>query len=324
MSNATKTLLALFVILLVITGLVKFTGNRNESRALRNAVVKFDTTKADRITIKSGKTGDVVLTKVNKIWKVRALNGSKEYKANQQAVKDAMSQVNDLMPVSVVTRDKKKFRRYQVDSTGTFVSINAGNRKAADFYLGRFQYAGPGGITTYIRPAGQNNVYAVNGYITDSFAKKLNNWRDRRIWKIRRGDISQIDMIYPADSSFTAKPVKKGKWISGKDTLDMGIFSNVLNQLTDFTADGFENKMSPNQFGKPLYQIKVHMNNGVVRDIRFKPDKADSNSYIGITNNYPYVFKESKSIYKQEVFRSRKYNLKKTYAHLNNKRSGHK
>lgn len=319
MSNATKTLLALFVILLVITGLVKWTGNSNASRGLRNAVVKFDTTQVNKISIENGKTGNVVLNKVDKVWKVKAANGQKEYKANQQLVANALEQVNNIMPTSIVTRDKGKFRRYEVDSTGTRVQINDGKKDLSDFYIGRFQYSGPGQMTTYLRPAGQKNVYAVNGYLTDAFGKKLNKWRDRQIWIIKKADISKIDMIYPADSSFSAEQVKKGQWVSGKDTLDMGIFTSALDHFLNFSAEDYENSMTPSGFGKSLYQIKIHLSNGVVKDIRFKPDSKDKKSYIGITDGYPYVFTQNKKLFDEDVFRSRKYFLKKTHVHLNKK-----
>ncbi len=319
MSNATKTLLALFVILLVITGLVKWTGNSNTSSGLRNAVVKFDTAKVNKITIENGKTGDVVLNKVNKMWKVKSATGTKVYKADRQQVANALEQVNNIMPTSIVTRDKNKFRRYEVDSTGTRVQINDGNKNLSDFYIGRFQYSGPGQMTTYVRPSGQNNVYAVNGYLSDSFTKKLNKWRNRKIWTIKKANISKIDMIYPADSSFSAEPVKKGQWVSGKDTLDMGIFTSVLDHFLNFSAYDYENGMTPSEFGKPLYEIKIHLTNGVVKDLKFKPDTKDKKSYIGITNGYPYVFTENKKLFDEEVFRSRKYLLKKTHVHMNKK-----
>ena len=315
MSNATKTLLTLFVILLIITGLVKFTGNGNASRALSQAVVKLDTAKVDKVIIKNGKTGDVELTKANKSWKVKSLKGSKGYKADKQEITSALSRINNVMPVSVVTRDKNKFRRYQVDTTGTLVQFYYGNKKMAGIYIGRFNYSGPGNMTTYIRRAGQNDVFAVNGMLAGAFTKKMNDWRDKNIWKIMKSNINKIDMIYPADSSYSAMPVKEEKWVSGKDTLDLGLFSEVLDQLTDFTANGFQNNLSPEQFGKPLYEIKIHMNNGVVKDIKFKPDDTDSTSYIAVANGYPYVFKENKNLYDTQVFRSRNYELNKTHDH---------
>ncbi|HKJ45052.1 MAG TPA: DUF4340 domain-containing protein [Balneolales bacterium] len=302
MSNATKTLLALFAVLLVLTGIVKLTGNGSSSKGLQSAVIKLDSAKVDKIQINTPKNGKVTLLKQKGKWEVRGHN-EQLYPADKNQVDRAIGQLTGLMPNAIVTRDKKSFTRYQVDTTGTKVTFFNGGNQLASIILGRFAFASRRSMNTYVRPAGKDIVYTVDGYLSAMYNQKPDDWRDKKIWTIDKTAVKQVDMKFPADSSYSMTNAGKNLWMYGSDSLKTSMTTNIIQNLADLRADGFKDSIKPSDFGTPLYQIDLQMDNGTSNTLKIKPDKKDKNMYILTASNYPYVFTKNKSTIKDQILK---------------------
>lgn len=311
MSNATKTLLALFVVLLVITGIVKLSGNGNASKGLSTPIIKLDSSKVTRVKIKTAKHGPVTLFKKKKVWYVKG-NSGPAYKAKMDLVSGALNRFTDLMPNAIITRNKNSFRRYEVDTTGTIVNFFNGKKKIGGIILGRAQYEGRRNMNTYVRPENKQVVYAVNGMLTPRFNQPVDNWRNKRVWNLSYKKVKQLNLVYPADSSYSIMHAGKNLWMYGSDSLKTSTATYMIRKACNLKADGFYHKIKPANFGKPLYKVQVKMNNGVVNTIKIKPDPDSKDDYIATASNYPYVFTENKSNMNSELLRPKKYVLKAT------------
>jgi len=310
MSNATKTLLALFAVLLVITGIVKLTGNGSSSKGLRSAIIKVDSAKVNKIDIQTLKHGPVTLYKKKKTWYVEGKD-TPAYKAQTNLIAGILGHFTDLMPNAVVTRDKSKFRRYQVDTTGTMVDFYNGNKKLGGIILGRFQMEGRRDMNSYVRPENKQVVYSVKGMLSSHFNQPIDNWRNKQVWKLKDKNVKQINLVYPADSSFSITPSGKNLYLYGSDSLKTDVASMIIRDACNLQADSFKHNIKPDNFGKPLYKVQIKMNNGVTNTLKVKPDTSNKQNYIVAASNYPYVFTKDKYTMDNQILRSKNSVLKK-------------
>lgn len=312
MSNATKSLLAIFGILFVVTGLVKLSGTKNASKDLESKILNFDQSKIDHIHITRPGGKSLSLKRNGRQWQVSKTGSDQWYQADTNAVYSSINQLSDLMPQTVVTRDTSQFVRYQVDTTGTRVTLLQGTKPLADIIIGKFSYSGPRSVNSYVRPAGKHIVFSVNGFLSSNFHRTLNDWRDKTIWQINRHNITQIDMEYPADSSYSVIPAGTNKWTDGRDTLKSGEVGDMIDRLASLRATSFVENQKTASFGKPLYTIVLHLKGKTTREIHIKPDKSDKGQYLLTATGYPYVFREPRPLFNNDVLRSKKSLIKKT------------
>ena len=304
MTNATKTLAALFVVLLVVAGFMKFSQSSSSSKELLDNVITVDTAKVNRITIHIPNKKTTVLSKKGKKWNVKQGNGD-TYPANSSTIKNIITNVNQMKPVSIVTRNPRQYTRYEVDSTGTRVDFQNGNNNLASVYFGRFQMSGQRTPETYVRAANKKTVFLVNGFLSRNFSRNLDDWRNKQVWRYSQSNVTQVDMIYPADSSYTFVRGGSGNtWLYGTDTLKSGAVQMMLSTITRLNVDGFDNNEKPSDLTHPLYSIRIHIKGGETRELHLTPGAKDNkDNFLVTASDYPYVGKVRKSTYFDDVLK---------------------
>lgn len=311
MTNATKTLSIIFVVLLVITGIVKISSNPGSSEAFRKKIVQVDSSKVNKLVIdRPNNQGNIVLAKNGENWKVQAEGESESYPADADAIKRAIGQVNQLQVKGVVTHDKDEYTRYKVDSLGTDLKLYNGDQQLAGVIVGAPQILSQREYNTYVRAEGDQTVYSVNGYLNSTFNRDVNGWRDKTVWKVDKPDISRIDFLFPADSSYSIEKSGSNSWISDNDTLKTTAVGTIVDHLSDLTAKGFVDSTNVDNFGKELYAVQMQLNNGTQKTLRFRKAAGDDNHYQVVASDYPYVFTVSKYTWDQSVFKPRQKLLK--------------
>lgn len=303
MSNATKSLSAILLVLIAITLLVKWTGNRSSSAAFRSDIMVVDTTRIDRIVIDQKTAGKrVALTRSEGQWSVAS--GDRSYEADGDAVQRALSTLNNLQVISVATRDPGKFTRYKVDSTGTRVQLYDGDELLEGLFIGAPQILSRREFNSYVRPLDENTVYAVEGLLGSSFSTSADSWRNKVVWEYQPDEIERIDFLYPADSSFSMR--RSGDlWVSGSDTLATGPVSSITSRLTSLEASAFADTLSTDRFGTERYAIQMQLEGGEQRTLRLKLPDEQSEQYLAAANDYPYLFLLRKRFWDQSILVSR-------------------
>lgn len=311
MTNATKSLAVVFIVLLVVTVAMKWSSGPEASQAFRSELVSVDTAAVKKMVINHPLNPTVTLKKDNGGWNV---TGQKPeiYPADARSVENAISRLNNLSVNSVATRQPDKYTRYKVDSTGIKVSLYDGEEQLQSIYVGGMQRAGRRSINNYVRLADENAVYVVEGFLKSTFSKGINDWRDKQIWDLEQSNISRVNFLYPADSSFTIRKVKGKQWVSAGDTLSQTSVSTTLSRLANFRASGFADSLSVDDFGKEKYAVQLELTGGERRRFRLRESPADTTIYLGITERYPYVFTLRKSTWDDYVLKSREELLRNT------------
>lgn len=306
MSNATKSLAAIFIILLAVTGLVKWTGDPSSSRAFSKRLVSVDSSDVNKIIIRDRlENRTIILTKSGRNWQVSGSTEETAYAADASAVKRAIEQLNKMSVEAVASRDPQKYSRYKVDSTGTKVTLFAGDSELASLFVGAPRMENRNSFSSYVRPEGDQAVYAVDAFLGPTFSRDISGWRDKRIWDIEEKKISRISLRFPADSSYTVHRAGESSWVSEGDTLQASALSMILTRLGSLRADGFADSLSVGGFGDGLYSIVLQLDDGTQKKLRLKLPSSEKSHFYAAADGYPYVFTLDRSSFKNAVLKGR-------------------
>jgi len=269
-----KILSITFGVLLVLYLATQILGGEANERNFRTDLVTMDTALVNRIVLHPKGGEEVVFTQQEDAWQV-SQNG-KTAEADQQAVHSLLGTLLQLEPQRLAARSEDKWDTFEVtESLGSRVQEYNGENLLADVYVGKFslqqmpqQPMQPGmppmqqqrpKATSYVRLADEAEVYAVDGFLTTSFNRQFNSWRDRNFLQLDKENISRISFRYPADSSFTLA-LTDSVWTINGTLADSAQTAQYLNQLARLTSSDFADDFNA-QGQSPAFQARIEGNN---------------------------------------------------------------
>ncbi len=287
----TKTLLILLVVLVVIYFLSTLGGDKE--RTFKSEIVTFDTANVTKIVItpKAGTGEDVIFTKTGKEWKLES--GGKSYQPDKNSTQRIFNELLKMRAERVAATDDSKWKELEVtDSTGTRIKVYDGNDAVADLYIGKFSYTQPKGqpsrrnqgkMSTCVRPADENNVYVVDGFIKMNIPAKVESYRDKNICRVNKDDITKVTLNYP-EGSYTLQ--KEGtKWQLNGQATDSTKTAAYISKISRVTGSKFIDDVEPKS-STPQYSVKIEGNN--IIPVEIKAFAADSvNQYVIVSSNIP-------------------------------------
>jgi hypothetical protein len=231
MTRNTYVLLAILVVLVIVAYLVmQKPGERSSTGESSQVFAAVDSLAVDRIEIKSPGS-DVVLQKKGVEW---FLTVPVCYKADQSNVAMLIHDCKNLEVKNVVSDKPEKHSVFQVDSTGTRVTLFEKGAEKSSFILGK---AGSSYSEMYARRSTSNDVDLVSGGSSYVFSRSVKEWRDRTILSMSRDNIKEVRYQY-GDTTFVLA-LRDSSWIIEKDSTQSEVVSNLLSTLSNFQADDF-------------------------------------------------------------------------------------
>jgi hypothetical protein len=286
----TKTLIVLLAILGVILLIVTLT--KKEDRTFKSEMVAIDTALVTKMVIypKLGDEGkEVIFTKTGTEWKLES--DAKSYKPDPTAVKNILTELVRMKSERVAATEETKWTEFEVtDSTATRIQLYNRNKLLADLYVGKFNYTQPpqgqqnpyqqqnkGKMSTYVRPAGDKEVYVVDGFIKMNIQANVNAYRDKTLFASNKDDLTKIAFSYPNNERFTLS--REGtKWFLNGQPTDSTKTVRYLNKLARVTSSNFIDEITP-LTSTPTHQVRIEGNNMMPVEINAFP--ADSvNQYV--------------------------------------------
>lgn len=292
-------LLAALIVILVFTVLIKIP---KEKATLKERIVEFDSTEVLKIILNPKISIDkpFELTREDGNWKAR--QGNILSPSRKMEVENIMNEILSIKPQNLVSKNKSKWIDYEVtDSTGARIQIiNMKGKKMADLIIGRFSYRqmsnqpgmyGRNNIqgTSYVRVNGESEVYGVDGFLSLSFNRSFNDWRDNTILSLNKDDIANLKFTYPADSSFTLTKMES-KWVIDNVSTDSAKVASFLSVLSSISGQDFNDTFRPDV--NPDFQLFVEGNN--MLNVSVKGYSQPDGSYILNSSLNPDVYFTSK------------------------------
>lgn len=292
----TKTLIILLVILGLIFLVTKLT--EKEDRTFKSEMVSIDSTVVTKmiITPKPGENAkEVTFTKTGSEWKLES--DGKSYIPDPSSVKNILSELMRMKSERVAAVDNSKWSEFEVsDSTATRIKVYGGKKQIADLYVGKFSYSQPQGqqqnpyqqnkgkMSTYVRPAGDNEVYVVDGFIKMSIQANVNAYRNKTLFASNKDDLNKISFSYPNNENFVLSKVENN-WLLNGIPVDSALTVRYLNKLAKVTSSNFIDDVIP-LTNTPSHTVRIEGNNFAPVDIKAFP--ADTvNKYVMTSSLVP-------------------------------------
>lgn len=294
----TKTLIILLVILGGLYLVTKLT--EKEERSFRSEMVSIDSAKVTKMIIlpKLGGEGqEVTITKTGTEWKLES--GGKSYKADPSSVKNILAELMRMKSERVAAVEESKWKEYEVsDSTGTRIELYNNKKMIADLYVGKFDYTQPkqgqqqnpyqqqprGKMSTYVRPADDNSVYVVDGFIKMSIQPNVNAYRDKTLLACNKEDVTKITYNYSNYENFELTN-ENGRWMLDGIPADSTKTSLYLNKLEKVTSSNFIDD-AQSFTNTPAFHVRVEGNNMLPVDIMAFPTDS-TNKFIITSTRVP-------------------------------------
>ncbi len=246
MNRNTFRLLGLLVALVVIAYLVmQKPGEKSSTGETGECLVSVDSLAVDKIEIKSP-ASQVVLEKKGVEWFVER---PVSYRADQASVAGLIHETKLLEVKNAVSSKPEKHSVFQVDSTGTRVTIFEKGTEKASFIIGKM---GSSYTEAYARLSSSDDVVSISGGSPTTFNKAVKEWRDRTIAAPARETINEVRYQY-GDTLFTLA-FKDSAWIVGKDSTQEWVVNNLISSLSNVQADDFVDSPT-SRSSKPHAQI---------------------------------------------------------------------
>ncbi len=279
-SKISNLKLILGLVLLALIYLVVVYFDSSKSAPLEKQLVSIDTSKVTRVIIETPDE-QVNLTKTtNGQWQI-ALPSGKKVTAEANKVNSVLGQLMDIRTDRLAAKNEDKWAEYQVDDTGTKLKVQEGDEITLDMVVGQ------SGSTTYIRIAGEDEVYASDDFRGFGTNDNINHYRDNTFLRMETDSIESISFNYPGDSSFQLTNMK-GSWTLDNSTAaDSVKTANYLRNLklkfnNDFAAE------DGSTIGKQIADIVIVSKNQPRVSIMAFEDPADSVIYQSSVNLEAY------------------------------------
>ncbi|HEY9124329.1 MAG TPA: DUF4340 domain-containing protein [Bacteroidales bacterium] len=305
-----KTLLIVLAGLIIVFVLVKWYQKTQTESTLNTALVKIDTTKVSRIAIYpvAENRQEILFSKIGKDWKVSKGNITAE--VDENVINNLIITLSEIKVKSLVAKNKDKWDDFKVsDTTATRVKVFEGNDVVADLMIGRFTYQQSqnpyggmygGGVigSTYVRPADEDEVYAVDGFLTFTFNQQFTAFRKQTLARFETNKIEKITFKYPADSSYTLE-LKDKKWFIGDKMADSAKVASYISALSYKNASSFVDNQSA--LNAPAWLVRVEGKD--MQPVSIEASSDGSKFIINSTQNPKSYFESAKNKLFDEIFK---------------------
>jgi hypothetical protein len=251
-----KILLVVLAAVTVTYVAVRYFKSQKTERTFKTELVTIDTSKVSSILLyPHAENGEEVrFTKKENKWSVQKKNTIDE--VENKMIEHLLQELVAIKPQNLAAKTSAEWKDFQLtDSLATRVKvIEEGGKQTLDLLIGKltpvrngnnggFQGNNVSGIS-YVRLAGENEVYGVNGFLPFTFNQPFNGFRNHTFVKFAPNEVKKVSFSYPADSSFTL--IRNGAtWnIAGK-TADSTKISNYLNGISNLNNSEFVDEFTP-------------------------------------------------------------------------------
>lgn len=235
--NAKKTYLlaVVFIVLAVIAYfLTSERGEKTSTYKLEKQLFAVDSASVDKLEIEQ-RGIKLVLSKVGMEWRVVQ---PVDYTAYQQFVASALSDLKKYRLESRVSENPNNKDKFGFNDTNVVkVTVYQGGNAVGSMLIGN---ASNGPSQTFIKKTDGKEIFLANDLLRSNFAKDnvLNDWRDKLILNISKGNVKAIEFISSSDN-YKIEVDSAGKFRCGKDSVNSMQSDGILNLFQNFNTQGF-------------------------------------------------------------------------------------
>lgn len=257
---STTQLLILLVILGGIVAVVKMSASLKSERTFRDVLVEIDSSQVTEILIMpkqtEGPKPEVRLYKDDQTWRVDLPTGKTVVVGNDQ-INGMIQQIEAIKPKRLASKKEEKWTDYEVaEENGTRVKVKQGSETTLDIFIGKFSFQQqPQSMTTYVRLAEDVETYAVDGFLSATFNRDANSFRDKQLVKDDWKNWTSISSISPTAGMWQLAKDQTGSWALNGAPADSTKVTQTLPQLANLFGSEFVDGFTPS--GNAAYELTI-------------------------------------------------------------------
>ncbi len=257
------SLYLIFAVLLIAVIITQISKSRKGERSFKSDLMEFaaeDVASIDLYT-KANNFKPFSILNNNGEWTIK--QDEKEYPADSDLINNMIHELSGLQAIQKVAAKKDRWDEFDVtDTTGVRVVVNSNKKVIGDVFIGRFSYnQNTRKPKTFVRLNKDNDVYAVEGYLSMTFNRDISGLRNKSVFRGNRNDITRINVTYPADSSFTLIKEDSTGWMIDGMPVDSTNISNYLGSISYLTGSEFRDDIDPVSMASSPYTVVIEGKN---------------------------------------------------------------
>ncbi|HLB01474.1 MAG TPA: DUF4340 domain-containing protein, partial [Bacteroidota bacterium] len=223
-----------------------------------------------------GKT--LTIEKVGGVW---TITSEGNLRADPAAVNQVIGGLSRFKPGSLVSDNPAKQGLFQVDSSGSIVTLTDREGNKCSIIIGKM---GPSFSEVYFRIPGTTVVYLGSGITTWSLNKEVRDWRDKTIFAAPAEAVTGVKIVSAGKSREYTRD--STGWTSGRETVPTETINPILNTLAGIRADDFID--STVEFSEPPATVEVSGAAGAT--LNFYRLRSDTDKYAVVSSASPQVY----------------------------------
>ena len=268
MSTSTKVLIGAFVLLAIAAYFLLPSGKEREA-SYKPAEINLAIDSASVVKVEIQRPGkSVSMENMGGKWRITS---PMQCAANTSSITELISGLHKLKVGSLISSNPDKQSLFQVDSTGSRVTLTERSGKTTGLIVGKM---GPSYSDVYFRLPESRDVYLGEGINSWTVNRELKDWRDKTIFSASPDSINGLDMRYRGKNFLLQRD--STAWKYGKDSIAPNVMSSMLRVLTGLRADDFIDTLY--QPKTQAFEIRVHTSGEA--DLKFFPQSPDSSKYF--------------------------------------------
>jgi len=231
MTKNTWVLAGVLAALIIVAYLVmQRPGESSAPESSGKMLVSYDSAAVDKIDVRAP-AGTTVLERQGGVWMVTA---PVRYRADDVTVGATLAAGKHIELTGLVSSNPDKRGLFQLDSSGTEVTIYEHGAPKAVFWIGK---PSTSYTETYVRRDGSDDVYLATGMFSSTFARRTSEWRDKTIFKTEQDAIGAVTLRFGDTTVVLAR--QDSVWKVGDETAKNDVVKSFTGALANIQADDF-------------------------------------------------------------------------------------
>ncbi len=293
-----KNLIIVFIALLLIYLGVSFFGNKKEE-SFNDMLTDYQVEQIDniRITPKDHSRKAFDLVKMGEAWVLRT--EGKEFPANNTTVENVIRSLNRIKVDNIVAKKPEKWAKYELETDhAKKVELFENSKKIAALFIGKPKFNPQAKtISSYLRLAGNNQVFSTDGFNGFLISDDPASYRDKSIARFDPMEVKGLTL--KAKGIETAFRKKDGRWTADGTAVDSSKMASYISSLSHLKGSKLTSVDFHAPDSAPSEELMVELPDKSIRIVAY-PDTTNARAYIihSAINEKAYFDSDSSGIYK--------------------------
>jgi hypothetical protein len=216
-------------------------------------------------------------------------------------VSPTLASLSSVEAQRIVARSRDKWPQYEVGDGSNQIKVFVNGRKTADLLIGAFKFdQARRSASTYVRRAGEDEVYLVEGFLAMQLTQGADSYRDNTILTSTPQNVTRIEYSLGDDLHVLTRDIAGDWYYAGMESIDSMAMDAYLNGLRNVSSRDFVTEEGPDESSE-IGGLRISGNNMTPAEITLYQVSSDSTAQFILGSNMntdTYFASDSSGVFK--------------------------